>query len=143
MPLDLKKIIFSNEEIQALMVNYCLRTNVSMPDTRIGGVELLWEPELQLDIKFLSKHENGYGRTLSFSNSEVAAAVIMYCRLNKEPLPKTAEKKLEPVGDDGLALCLRFPWGEMWNKDHPGFDVEEISTAPNMANKISLNVKVS
>ena len=143
MPLDLKKIVFSNEEIQALMVNYCLRTNVSMPDTRIGGVELLWEPELQLDIKFLSKHASGFGRTLSFTNSEVAAAVIMYCRLNKEPLPKTAEKKLEPVGDDALALCLRFPWGEMWNKDHPGYEIEEISTGSGHSKRIPLATKVS
>lgn len=131
MPLDLRKVVFSNEELQAVLVNYFLRNEITIPDTSIDAIEPVWEGELMVRMHFLDRHQNRRGKTLHFGHAEVAAALILYCRINKEPLPKAAMKMLEPAGD-GIVLCLRFPWGDMWNDRHPGYtmNTQDVETEP-------------
>lgn len=126
MPVDLKKIIFSNEEVQAALVNYCLRTKTTMPETRISRVVVNWESELTSDMHFLSELDSEEGEVLSFSNEKVAAALILYCRDNKDPLPRDAQKVLDPAGD-GISLTLRHGWGKLLSKDHPGLSTPWMS----------------
>lgn len=122
MPIDLRKIVFSNAEVQAALVNYCMRHNTKMPSTSIARVEVRWQTELTSDMYFVALEGKGDGEVLSFSNEELAVALILYCHLYKDPLPHDAIKTLDPAGD-GVALTLRYGWGDVVDKDHPGFSI--------------------
>lgn len=122
MPVDLRKIVFSNAEVQAALVNFCMRNNTKMPTTSIARVDVRWQKELSSDMHFVALDGKGEGEVLSFSNEELAVALILYCHLFKDPLPHDAIKTLDPAGD-GVALTLRYGWGDVVEKDHPGFSI--------------------
>jgi len=115
MPIDLRKIVFSNAEVQAALVNYCMRHNTKRPDTGISSVVVRWQTDLSSDMHFGAVDGNGEGEVLSFSNEELAVALILYCHLFKDPLPHDAIKTLDPAGD-GVALTLRHGWGKVVEK---------------------------
>ena len=122
MPIDLRKVVFSNAEVQAALVNYCMRQKTQMPQTGISRVVVNWEMAITTDIHFFAVDGKGEGEVLSFSNEEVAVALILYCHLFKDPLPHDALKTLDPAGD-GVVLSLRHAWGEMVDGEHPGYGV--------------------
>ena len=126
MPIDLRKIVFSNAEVQAALVNYCMRHKTQMPQTGISRVVVNWESAITTDMHFIAVDGKGEGEILSFSNEEVAVALILYCHLFKDPLPHDAMKTLDPAGD-GVVLSLRHAWGEMVHKDHPGYAIAWMS----------------
>lgn len=126
MPVDLRKIVFSNAEVQAALVNYCMRHKTKMPETGIARVVVNWEMAITTDIHFIAVDGKGEGEVLSFSNEEVAVALILYCHLFKDPLPHDAMKTLDPAGE-GVVLSLRHAWGEMVHKDHPGYTIAWMS----------------
>ena len=120
MPIDLRKVVFSNAEVQAALVNFCMRHNTKMPETGITRVVVNWETAITTDMYFGALNGKGEGEVLSFTNEEVAVALILYCQLFKDPLPRDALKTLDPAGD-GVELSLRHAWGEMMDGDHPGY----------------------
>ena len=129
MPVDLRKVIFSNEEVQAALVNYCLRHDIKMPDTHITSIDVHWEPELTTDMHFEPQENNGDGKELSFSNEQLAAALILYCQVKGDPLPRESQKTLEPVAD-GVSLTTRHAWGDSPTKDHPGLAIPWMEKRP-------------
>jgi len=126
MPVDLKKIIFSNKEVQAALVTYCIRQKIKMPRTAISRVVVNWETELTSNLCFLAEEDGGEEQVLTFSNEKLAAALILYCHIMKDPLPRDAQKTLDPA-EDGVSLSLRYSWGETVKKDHPGFSIPWMS----------------
>lgn len=126
MPIDLRKIVFSNAEVQAALVNYCMRHKTQMPETAISRVVVNWQTSLTTDIHFLAVEGKEEGEVLAFSNEEVAVALILYCQLFKDPLPHDAMKTLDPAGD-GVVLSLRHAWGEGVSREHPGFAIPWMS----------------
>lgn len=129
MPVDLRKVIFSNEEVQAAMVNYCLRNNIKMPETRISSIEVHWETELTSNMNFEPTSNAEDGKEISFSNEKLAAALILYCQLKGDPLPRDGQKVLEPVSD-GISLTTRHAWGDGPSKDHPGLTIPWMEDSP-------------
>ena len=138
MPVDLRKVIFSNEEVQAALVNYSLRKEIKMPDAKITRIDVHWEPHLNTDMYFDSDGENGDEKVVSFSNEQLAVSLILYCKLQNDPLPKYGEKTLEPISD-GVSLSIRYGWGDAPDKDHPGlalpwkgeYKAEDLNEDPN------------
>ena len=129
MPVDLRKVIFSNEEVQAALVNYCLRTDIKMPDAHITNIDVHWEPDLKSDMHFEPPENNGDGKVLSFSNEQLAAALILYCQMKDDPLPRDGQKTLEPVAD-GISLTTRHAWGDIPTNDHPGLAIPWMEDIP-------------
>lgn len=121
MPLDLRTTIFSSEELAEALLDYARRHDVTMPATRVAAVDVQWQPQLVVTLKFMT---DAVGRVerLQFDTNETAAAVILYCHRFKEPVPHHAEKSLEPF-DNGLQLLIRFPWGDQWSAKHPAHGV--------------------
>jgi len=129
MPLDLRTTIFSNEELSTALLDYAKRNHIALPPMRVEHVDVTWQPELSVTLRFL-KDAMGRVEEMSFARNETAAALILYCHRFKEPVPHFADKGLEPY-KGGIQLLLRFPWGDQWNAKHPAHKV----TFPSMRDK--------
>ncbi|MGZ9086426.1 MAG: hypothetical protein ACXW3R_13015 [Rhodoplanes sp.] len=103
MPRELRKVIFSHNELQAALVNYLLHSGRSMPNRPIDRLEIAEGPAL-VTIFFQSSDPNEVYKW-PLRQEEVAAALIRYCGQFNIPLPRAAKKRLQP--DNGnLALIF-------------------------------------
>jgi len=114
MPLEHRKIEFSNAELQAALVNYCLRHNIRLPDAFIAAIDLEWQPEVKASFRFSDLKDAS--RTISLKKPEIAAALIDYCHTHRMPLPHHAAKVLEASGEDSIAILIRYVWGDLREK---------------------------
>src|SRR4051812_46873287 len=75
-----------------------------MPHGHVRRVWTVAEPELQLLVQI----EQAGARNLleiAFGQGEIAAFLILYCRRNKIPLPRNADKFLE-IDNGSLSLVI-------------------------------------
>ena len=111
MPLEHRKIDFSNAELQAAMVSYCLRHSIHLPDAFIAGIDLQWQPKLEATFRFSDFDDSN--RAIILNEPEIAASLIEYCHAQNMPLPHHADKVLEPSDRDGVAMLIRMSWGDL------------------------------
>lgn len=114
MPLEHRKIEYSNTELQAALVNYCLRHDIHLPDAFIAGIDLKWQPRPVATFEFSDLDDPN--RAVSLKEPEIAAALIDYCHAQHMPLPHHGEKILEPSSKDGIAMLIRLEWGDLRKK---------------------------
>ena len=110
MPEELRKIFFSKEEVRAAVVNYCLRAKIRLPDKNIENLEVRTDPEAMVVLKYADtgpEEEN----EVQLSRDQVAAALIRYCSSIDVPLPRSAQKVLQPA-DNGISLLIKIDWGK-------------------------------
>ncbi len=110
MPEELRKILFSKEEVQAAVVDYCLRAKIRLPAENIEGLEVQADPEAMVVLKYADPGP-GETSTVELSRDQVAAALIRYCSNIKVPLPRSAQKVLQP-GNGGVSLLINVAWGK-------------------------------
>ncbi len=103
MPRELRKVIFSQNEVQAALVNHLLHAGRSMPNRSIDRVEIGdGSPAVTI---FFQPGDPTEVQEWPFSQEEVAAALIRYCGQYAIPLPRAAKKRLQ-VDNDSLALIF-------------------------------------
>lgn len=110
MPEELRKILFAKDELQAAVVDYCLRSKIRLPDKNIEDLEVRADPEAMVVLKYAATVP-GEDSEVELSRDQVAAALIRYCSSIKVPLPRSAQKVLQP-GDDGISLLINIDWGK-------------------------------
>ena len=91
---ELRKIIFTEEEVQAAMVNHCLRNKEDLPQRRIEKVEITDDPEHIVTFHY-PPNEGEKTKTVTFDRDKVGAALILYCKNEKIPLPYDGVKILK------------------------------------------------
>jgi hypothetical protein len=101
---ELRKIIFDEEEVQAAIVNQCLRAERKLPQGNIEKVEITDDPG-QIVI-FSYAHEDGT-KKVEFDRDQVGAALILYCKNKKIPLPYDGVKVLKKDGGR-LAMMINL-----------------------------------
>ncbi len=110
MPEEIRKILFSEEEVQAAVVDYCLRSKIRLPNKNIDELEVRADPEAMVVLKYVDIGSEE-ATEVELSRDQVAAALIRYCSNIKVPLPHSAQKVLQP-GDDGISLLINIDWGK-------------------------------
>ncbi len=110
MPEELRKILFSKEEVQAAVIDYCLRSKIRLPDNNIEDLEVRADPEAMVVLKY-GATVPGDDTEVEPSRDQVAAALIRYRSGIKVPLPRSAQKVLQPA-DDGIFLVIDMDWGK-------------------------------
>lgn len=106
MPKELRKIIFHPNELIGALYSYCLHAGKPMPRTQVSELVLGSTPEEMASLRF-DAGTSGKERQVTLTREEVAAALIRYCRQIGVPIPKGAQKVLQPDGDD-LALMIHY-----------------------------------
>jgi hypothetical protein len=102
-PRELRKVIFSRDEVQAALVNHLLHSGRTMPSRAIDRLEIGDGPAA-VRI-FFQPGDPTEIQEWPFSQEEVAAALIRYCGQYAIPLPRAAKKRLQP---DHGSLALIF-----------------------------------
>ena len=110
MPAELRKSLFSKDELQAAVVDYCLRAKIRLPEKNIEDLEVRADPEAMVVLKYAATVP-GDDTEVELSRDQVAAALIRYCSTIKVPLPRSAQKVLQPT-DDGISLMINMDWGK-------------------------------
>ena len=110
MPEELRKILFPKDELQAAVIDYCLRSKIHLPNRIIESLEVRGDPEAMVVLKYAGI-DSGDDKEVELSRDQVAAALIRYCSAIKVPLPRSAQKVLQP-GDDGISLLINIDWGK-------------------------------
>jgi hypothetical protein len=109
-PEELRKILFPKDEVQAAVVDYCLRSKIRLPDKNIGDLEVSADPDAMVVLKYADTGPEE-ANEVELSRDQVAAALIRYCSSINVPLPRSAQKVLQP-GDDGISLLINIDWGK-------------------------------
>jgi hypothetical protein len=107
-PRELRKVIFTRNELQAALVSHLLHAGRSMPSRSIDRLEIgeglavvtiVFQPDDPTEVQ-----------EWPLSQEEVAAALIRYCGQFAIPLPRAARKRLQ--ADNGnLALIFSLDHG--------------------------------
>lgn len=104
MPRELRKIVFSAEEVQGAAVGHCLHSQIPLPQANITRIDIVEDPLATVVLHF-SPSNPAEPTEVALTREEVAAALIRRCVEQKIPLPRQAQKLLHPE-DDGIALMI-------------------------------------
>ena len=115
MPKELRKLTFSAAELQAAVMDYCLRTNIPVPKANIEDVLVSDNPEETVTIQFMLTDPTE-SNEVKLGREQVAASLIRYCGLNSIPLPRSAQKVLQ-VSDGAISLMVSMDSAERPPKD--------------------------
>ena len=108
MPSEMRKIVFSVEELQAALVNYALRTNKKLPNTTIDNILVEGKEGLTATIIFM-RDGTEEAKTVEFNKNDVAAALILYCNSQQIPLPRDAKKSVTPI-EDSVGMIVKLDY---------------------------------
>ena len=105
MPTELRRIVFTGEELRVALDNYLMRKGTPLPPGVIAGVRMTGADggSVVFDIR---DTWDGISNPVEIASRHVGAALIRYCKICKIPLPKDAGKSLSISGDN-LALDIR------------------------------------
>ncbi len=116
MPVDVRKIIFSNRELRLILPRYCRDKGIQLPDSPMQDFEINQPdsnkrivsentPEgLKVVLRFVSSNPMEPFRVI-LSENDIVEALIGACREAKIPLPRRASKYLQ-VQKDSIALAV-------------------------------------
>jgi hypothetical protein len=104
MPREMRQIMFRTSEIMTAITEYHRRRALPMPLGTAVGCRITDEPTLQATLSV--QGDNGTIADLTVNAEMLAASLILYCINRNIPLPAEADKRLQKVGDDGVALIV-------------------------------------
>lgn len=112
MPREKREINFSAAELQSAIVNYCMRSNISLPKTRFSemNIESTGEEVIGLTLTYNAVEGTSREQNMTFVSAKIAVALIMYCRSLHIPIPKKSAKSLVLNHEDargGITLKIR------------------------------------
>ena len=129
MPVDVRKIIFSNRELRLILPRYCRDKGINLPDSPMQDFEMIKPsdsqrivsdntPEgLKVVLRFVSTNPMDPFRVV-LPETDIVEALIAACREAKIPLPRRANKHLQAQKDSialavGLSDNVDFSRGEV------------------------------
>ena len=101
---------FSKDGRPAAVVDYGLCAKIRLPDKTIEDLEVRADPEAMVVLTYADTGPEE-DNEVKLSRDQVAAALIRYCSSINVPLPRSAQKVLQP-GDDGISLLINIDWGK-------------------------------
>ena len=99
---ETRQIVFSNRDLIRAIVDFDRNHKKRLPKHKILECKLRSEPTvatLVFDTAWLQE------QTLELDAASLAAALIYACSVRRIPLPRNADKVLQPVGD---SLAINF-----------------------------------
>jgi len=106
MPVDLRKLIFSQRELKLTFQKFCKDQNINVPDSHIENIDVVDDPTdgLKVILYYTSNNPDTPMR-VHLSATQIQEALIGLCQALRIPLPRVAEKHLQKH-KDGLALSI-------------------------------------
>ncbi|MFP6711399.1 MAG: hypothetical protein VB913_06905 [Rhodospirillales bacterium] len=114
MPVELRRLVFSEEEVQAALINYALRSDMRLPSASVRNVKIYKKDGLFASLVY-PPNEEGEAREVEFSEAHLAAAIILYCRVQEIPVPRDVRKVLTQDGNK-VAMTMQVHYGDQPKK---------------------------
>ncbi len=106
MSSEVRRIIFNSAELIQAISKHRRDERQPLPESRIRGSKVAKGAGPVPQVTLVLDPQGGDGAiNIDFRPTEVAVALIKFCRLKRIPLPKRAEKSLG-VDDGRIALVL-------------------------------------
>ena len=109
MPSEMRKLVFTSDELREALINYALRTQRRLPAARIEHVAVAKAGGVTATFVYAPSDDHSPD-PIEFDETNVAAAIILYCRTREIPLPRGGRKILTPF-EDSVAMLVQ--------SDHP------------------------
>ena len=106
MPNEMRKIVFTGEELQAALVNYALRTNKKLPNATIDNILVEAKEGVTATIVYM-RDGTEEAKSVEFTPNDVAASIILYCNTRQIPLPREAKKVVVPI-EDSVGMIIKI-----------------------------------
>jgi hypothetical protein len=100
----MRQIMFRSPEIMTAVTEYHRRRAIALPHGTAVACRVVDEPTLSAILTIQS--DKGPTTEVTANAEVLAASLILYCINRKIPLPAEADKRLQKVGDDGVALIV-------------------------------------
>ncbi len=94
MPMEIRNIIFSANEVLFAFKDFRQRKGDPLPAGSILNYKIIEKPNLQVRI-VMACDPDGHKQTITFESEELAAALILFCINRKIPLPADSAKTLQ------------------------------------------------
>lgn len=108
MPREDRRITFSYDEVYKAIFALCVQRELKKPP---AGIIMAVEPSMadasKVSVRIENPLINAPVMFVDYSMDYLAAALMLYCRTCRIPLPKTAEKSVE-LGQDGVILRVQI-----------------------------------
>lgn len=99
MPREDRRIIFEFQETYKALYAMCVQREMRKPPPgMVGGVAQHPDDPTKVIVRIENAH-SGMTDDLEFTRDFLAAALMLYCRTMRIPLPKTAQKSVEFAPD--------------------------------------------
>ncbi len=106
MPTEMRRIVFSNEELMNA-INFFNSPNIpKLPEGVITVASVDPDDKSNIVLKFTSYNRDAE-RNIVISVANLGAVLVSYCIKNKIPMSKKASKSLKIIGDN-VSLELFF-----------------------------------
>jgi hypothetical protein len=105
MTTEIRQIAFQPAEVCAALQDYRRRRNEPLPAGSIASVDFGSGPDIVVKL-IIQNDSSGARHEVAFDTDVVGAALILFCINRKIPLPATAQKKVQRIGDS-IGLVMR------------------------------------
>ena len=95
MPIERRRILFSDDEIVAAALAYCRTAGIAFPEADVEDMNIRLSPDCIVTLTFAVSSPDQPDE-LCIDCDTLLNALISYCRLHSIPLPKAPEKRIEP-----------------------------------------------
>ncbi len=119
MPVEVKKIYFSQSELKKALSIFSTRRNKYLDYSDIKVLEIIETPNIIINIEvedYLDFEDN----RITYCRAEIAAALMSFSMDCKIPLPKLATKELHMDGDQ---IFLVIKLGHAIKKEENYFEI--------------------
>lgn len=104
MPMELRKIFFSNEEVEVATRSYCITTGKPLPPADRMYATFKDDIEAMVSLHFC-RLDRCDPIVVNLTCAEVREALVGFCKEVRIPLPRAGKKVLWPQSD-GIALMI-------------------------------------
>ncbi|HZS82467.1 MAG TPA: hypothetical protein VFA50_06330 [Stellaceae bacterium] len=105
MPTELRRIVFSNEELRQALNTQRIEGRLVIPFGQIQSASFMEKTRGDVLLKIYDNNADKHHEVV-LGNTFVAAALMSYCIAARIPLPRNAKKSISISGDN-VALDLR------------------------------------
>jgi hypothetical protein len=104
MPSEVRQLLFKSREIIVAITEYFHRRGLNLPIGTASRVTIAEGQPIQAILDIVT--DGGETVDIEVDAEELAAALILYCINRKIPLPVEAEKRLQRIHEDSVALVV-------------------------------------
>jgi hypothetical protein len=104
MPSEIRRLLFRSRETIVAVTEYFQRRGIALPSGTASRIVIIEAEQAHASLEIAT--DSGGTVEIEVTAEMLAAALILYCINRKIPLPAEADKRLQRVQEDSVALVV-------------------------------------